>query len=168
MQQIRSAIEAAITYLREHPDEARSADVPATATVEGGLRIRAAGPDGRLLITDMPAVVGGGGSAPSPGWMLRAAHAACDATLVAMCAAQEGIHLTTLQVTVGSESDDRGLLGMDGSTPAGPLAISVHYRLAADGVPADRLRALIDRAEAHSPVGDAVRRAVPVTVDVEI
>jgi uncharacterized OsmC-like protein len=168
MEQVRSSIEAAIAYLRDHPDEARSTDIPATATVERGLRVRAEGPDGRLLVTDMTTGVGGEGSAPSPGWMLRAAHAACDATVVAMRAAQEGIHLTTLEVTVDSDSDDRGLLGVDESVPPAPLATRVRYRLSADGVPADRLKALVDWAEAHSPVADAVRRAVPVSVEIDV
>jgi uncharacterized OsmC-like protein len=100
--------------------------------------------------------------------MLRAAHAACDATVVAMRAAQEGIHLTTLEVTVDSDSDDRGLLGVDESVPPAPLATRVRYRLSADGVPADRLKALVDWAEAHSPVADAVRRAVPVSVEIDV
>jgi uncharacterized OsmC-like protein len=103
--------------------------------------------------------------------MLRAAHAACDATLVAMRAAQEGIDLTTLEVTVDSDSDDRGLLGVegsDGSVPAGPITTRVRYRLAADGVPAERLEALVEWAEAHSPVADALRREVPVAVEVEV
>lgn len=91
LERIRSSVEAAVAYLGGHPDEARYTDRPATARVEAGLRVTAEGPDGRLLVTDMPAAVGGEGSAPSPGWMLRAAHAACDATLVAMRAAQQGI-----------------------------------------------------------------------------
>jgi uncharacterized OsmC-like protein len=168
MDTIRESIEAAVAYLHRHPDEARAADTPATAREEDGLRVRVEGPEGRLLITDMPGSVGGKESAPSRGWMLRAAHAACDATLIAMRAAQEGIVLTTLEVTVNSESDDRGHLGMDDSVRAGPLSTHVGYRLGAEGTPADRLRGLVDWAEAPSPVGDAVRRSSSVTVYIEI
>jgi len=119
---IREAIAKAIAYLRGHPDEARYIDSPATAVIEEGLRCRVEGPKGRLAITDMPASIGGAGSAPSPGWLARAAQASCDATVIAMRAAQEGITLNVLEVTVDSESDDRGLLGMDDSIPAGPRA----------------------------------------------
>jgi hypothetical protein len=33
-------------------------------------------------------------------------------------------------------------------------------------VPSAKLRAIVDWAERHSPVGDALRRAVPVEVEV--
>jgi uncharacterized OsmC-like protein len=94
--------------------------------------------------------------------------AGCDATVIAMRAAQEGVQLTTLEVTVTSESDDRGFLGMDDSLPAGPLAAQIHIKIAADGVPAEKLRKIVDWAERHSPVSDAVKRAVPTTVVVDV
>lgn len=40
--------------------------------------------------------VGGGATAPTPGWLLRAARASCGATLVAMEAARDGVELTDL------------------------------------------------------------------------
>jgi uncharacterized OsmC-like protein len=98
---------------------------------------------------------------------MRAAIASCDATVIAMRAAQKGIELSNLEVTVDSESDDRGLLGMDDSVPAGPLGIRVRVKIAAKGVPPKRLREVVDWALEHSPVTDAVQRAVPATVEVE-
>src|SRR5712692_1894068 len=165
---IQQSIENVTTYLAEHPEECRSTDSAATAVVEDGLRCRAEGPHGALLVSDMPKALGGGGSAPSPGWLSRAALASCDATVIAMRAAQVGVTLTTLEVTVDSESDDRGLLGMDDSIPAGPLSVRVRVRIGADGVAPERLREIVEWAEAHSPVGDALRRAVPSKAEVEI
>lgn len=165
---IQQSIENVIQYLIEHPDECRYTDKAATTVVEEGLRCRAAGPDGATLISDMPKAIGGGGSAPSPGWLLRAALANCDATVMAMRAAQLGVTLTTLEVTVDSESDDRGLLGMDEAIPAGPLSVRTRIRIGADGVEAERLREIVQWAEAHSPVGDAINRAVPMQVEVEV
>jgi uncharacterized OsmC-like protein len=167
-EQIRDAIQGAVQYLSDHPDEARYTDSPATAVIEAGLRCRVEGKKGATVVTDMPAAVGGGGSAPSPGWLSRAAQASCDATVIAMRAAQEGITLKGLEVTVDSESDDRGLLGMNESTPAGPLSARVRVRIAAAGVPEERLRRLVEWADHHSPVTDCVRRAVPTTLEVEI
>ena len=116
----------------------------------------------------MPKAIGGGGSAPSPGWLLRAALANCDATVISMRAAQLGVALTTLEVTVDSESDDRGLLGMDDTIPAGALSMRTRVRIGATSVAPEHLREIVEGAEAHSPVGDAVRRAVPSKTEVEI
>lgn len=165
---IQHALEGVIKHLSEHPEECRSTDSAATAVVEEGLRCRAEGPNGRMLMSDMPTAIGGGGSAPSPGWLSRAALATCDATVIAMRAAQLGVTLTTLEVTVDSESDDRGLLGMDDAIFAGPLSVRVRVRIGADGVAPERLREIVEWAEAHSPVGDALRRAVPSKAEVEI
>jgi uncharacterized OsmC-like protein len=161
---IKEALERVRQFLSDHPEEARSADVPATARIDSGLRVSVEGPDERSATTDMPTVVGGGGTAGSPGWLLRAAHAACDATVIAMCAAEEGIELDQLEVTVDSDSDDRGLLGMDGA-PAGPLVTRVRITISAAGVDPERLRALVDRAELRSPVGQALRGAGTVEVE---
>jgi uncharacterized OsmC-like protein len=165
---IQHTMASLVTDLAEHPEKCLAADTPATATIEAGLRCHATGPRGAALTTDMPVGIGGGGSGPSPGWYLRAALATCDATVIAMRAAQLGVVLTTLEVTVESESDSRGLLGMDGGITPGPLSIRTRVHIAADGVPSEQLRALVTWAEERSPVADALRRAVPVTTSVEI
>ena len=121
MSEIGDALRGARAYLTEHPDEARYRDSAATARLDRGLAVTVDGPDGAVLRTDMPPSIGGGGAAPSPGWYLRAAHAACVATLVAMRAAEEGVALDRLEVVVDSESDDRGITGARDAVPAGPL-----------------------------------------------
>ena len=166
MESIRSAIEGASRELSEHPEAAVADDSAAVARRVDGLRFRVTGPNGDV-VTDMSAAVGGGETAPSPGWMLRAALAACDASVVAMQAAREGVALTELEVTVTSESDFRGVLGV-GDLPAGPLAVRTRIRLAASNAGEDELRAIAGLAESRSPVRDAVARAVPVTTAVEI
>lgn len=162
--QIRQSVEQLAAHFAAHPQSAVSQDKPAMATVLDGLRCQAVGPKGATLITDMPAPIGGGNSAPTPGWYLRAAFANCDATMIALRAAQLGITLSTLEVTVSGRSDNRGLLGIadaDG-VPAGPLELRLDVRIAADGVAAQTLREIVDWAQAHSPVGDALRRGLVV------
>ena len=88
---IRDAVAAATTYLSQHPAEARYTDSKAAAVLDSGLMVSVTGPDGAVVRTDMPTSVGGGGSGPSPGWLLRAAQASCLATLISMRAAQEGL-----------------------------------------------------------------------------
>src|SRR5438094_10572708 len=103
-EQIRSSIGAATRYLTEHPDEARYTDSPATATLVEGLVVRVDGPSGETLTTDMPSSVGGGGTGPSPGWLFRAALASCEATLISMHAADEGVGRALLEVTAARQS----------------------------------------------------------------
>jgi uncharacterized OsmC-like protein len=163
---IRTAIEGAGAYLTEHPEEARFTDSLATARVESGLRVRVEGPNGELLETDMPAAVGGGGSSASPGWYLRASVAACVASLATMRAAQLGLTGFACEVDVASESDDRGILGLDPSVPGGPLSMRIRLRLRADGLGLDRLEEIAVWAVEHCPASDAIRREVPVHIEV--
>ena len=163
---IRTALEGAGAYLAEHPEEARYTDSIARAEVASGLRVVVDGPAGERLETDMPAAVGGAGSAPSPGWFLRAAVAACVASLATMRAAELGWAAFGCRVEVDSESDDRGILGLDPSVPGGPLSMRIGFHLSADGIGLERLEELAVWAVEHCPVSDAVRRAVPVHIEV--
>jgi uncharacterized OsmC-like protein len=165
-EQIRQSIGQVAKHFADHPEDAVSQDRPAVATLEGGLRCRVVGPRGAVLVSDMPAALGGEGSEPTPGWFLRGALASCDATVIAMRAAQLGITLTKLEVTVGSQSDTRGLLGVADPVPAGPLDVQVSVRIASADASAAQLHELVRWAESHSPVGDAVRRAIPLGMQV--
>jgi uncharacterized OsmC-like protein len=163
---IRDAVEAATSHYAANPADARATDGAATATLVDGLVVEVEGPTGARLRTDMVAGVGGTETAPSPGWLLRAAEASCVATLIAMRAAVLGIALDTLEVSVDSESDDRGMLGMDDTIPAGPLTGRVAVRLAADGVDPATLDEMARWGVEHCPVCNALERPVPLTVEV--
>ena len=164
---IRESIQKAAGYLREHPGEARYTDSVATAMLDDGLRVKVEGANGEQIATDMPPSVGGNGSAPSPGWLFRAALASCDATLIAMRAAAQGIQLSRLEVAVDSESDDRGILGIDEAVPAGPLRIRVRVRLASPDASDAELRKIVDWGERHCPVSDAARRPTETLMEVQ-
>jgi uncharacterized OsmC-like protein len=165
---IRESIHGVIGHYTQNPDKAVGPDKEAIAVIEEGLRVRATGPDGQALVCDMPKGLGGGATAPSPGWTMRAALANCEAIMIALRAAQLGIELKTLEVRVDSVSDDRGMLGMDDSKPAGPLNIKVSIRVSADGVPEEKLHEIIEWAEKHSPVGEPLNRVMPVEFAVEV
>lgn len=164
---IGRSIEIARNYLAEHPEEARYTDSVASAVVENGLRCRVEGPGGAIIYTDMPAGVGGESTAPSPGWFTRAGQASCEATLISMRAAELGIPLQRVEVVVDSESDDRGILATDDEVPAGPLSSRTRVRIMADGVDPRVLHELVEWADRYSPISDAMRRAVPMSVEVE-
>jgi uncharacterized OsmC-like protein len=165
VESIHSAVEEASRYLTEHPEAAAATDAAATAVREEGLRFRVDGPQGNLS-SDMSKTVGGGATAPTPGWLLRAALASCDATLVAMEAARDGVELTGLEVTVDSDSDFRGILGVDDSVRPGPLAVRVRIQLASSNASQAQLREIVERAERRSPVRDALARVLPMTTEI--
>ena len=162
--EIRDALTGAIKYLSEHPAEAHYTDSSAIAVVSGGLAVSVTGPNGAQVTTDMPKSVGGGDAAPSPGWLLRAAQASCLAMMIAMRAAYQTLEIGRVEVIVDSESDDRGILGMDDSVPAGPLSSRARVRIESNGIARDELEQLVHWADSHCPVQDAVRRAVPCTL----
>ena len=166
---MRAKIEGAVEYLNANPVEARYTDSYAIARLDdpAGLRVEVEGPDSAAITTDMPASVGGTSSAASPGWYLRAAVASCVATLIAMRAASVSVHLQGIEVTVDSESDDRGILGADDGVPGGPLSTRVSARLRAVGADERSLREILDWAVEHCPVSDALRRAIPMTVELD-
>jgi uncharacterized OsmC-like protein len=162
---IAEAVDRANRYLTEHPEEARYRDSAARAHLERGLVVDVTGPAGEALRTDMPTGIGGTATAPSPGWFLRAAEASCLASLVAIRAASLGIELRSVDVEVDSESDDRGILGLDEETPAGALSVKAVVSIDAD---ANRgtVEALAAWALDHCPVTDTVRRAVAIELEV--
>ena len=167
--EIRDKLQGAIEYLNANPAEARYTDSAAVARVldMDGLKVAVAGPDGAEITTDMPTSVGGTNTSVSPGWYLRAAEASCVATLIAMRAAHQGIALEAIEVSVDSESDDRGITGADDSVPAGPLSTRVAVRLRSNSADSAVLEAIANWAVEHCPVTDAVRRAIPLTVEVD-
>jgi uncharacterized OsmC-like protein len=167
VESIRHAVEAVSERLARDPKAGVGPDPIAVAVLEDGLRFRITGPSGEVF-SDMAASVGGGATAPTPGWLMRAALAACDASTVVMEAARAGVDLTDLKVTVESRSDSRGALGLDASIPPGPLEVRVRIELAAANASAEELRELAQCAEARSVVGDALVRPVSVVTEVVI
>ena len=166
LERIRERLKSLRAYYQENPQKAVAADKPATVVIESGLKCRASGPNDAPVLTDMPKGVGGSAAAPTPGWYLRAAIASCNATMIQMRAAECGVELSHIEVQVESDSDNRGILGTEGS-PVGPLEMNTTVRVRGNAT-ADELREIVAWAEAHSPVADAVRRATPAKLKVEI
>ena len=162
--QIQQAVEQASAYLTEHPDEARYRDSSASARLVDGLVVDVEGPTGERLRTDMPRGIGGTASAPSPGWFFRAATASCVTSLIGIRAAALGISLASVAVVVDSESDDRGILGLDPAIDAGALSVKVAVTIKATAADRATLEALVGWAVDHCPVSDTIKRSVPVEV----
>jgi uncharacterized OsmC-like protein len=165
---VRDAVEKLARIFAQQPEKARTKNAPATAVLDGGLKFQVAGPNGERLSTDMPPALGGGGSAPNPAWFLRASLASCNATVIAMRAAQIGVTLTALEVSVTSESDTRGLLGSDESVSAGLFGFRTHVKIGASDATENQLKEIVQWADAHSPVGCTMRHSPTNPVDIEV
>ena len=85
-----------------------------------------------------------------------------------MNAARRGINLTTLEVTVEADGDNRGILGMDDAVSAGHAALRTNVKIAADNASPEQLQELVRYAEARSPVGCTVRDAPPNSLHVDL
>jgi uncharacterized OsmC-like protein len=164
---VREAIEQISADIAADLNKAKARNVPATARLIEGLRCEVSGPTGQRMVTDMARALGGDASAPNPGWVLRCAWASCTATVIAMRAARLGVALETLEVTVDSDSDLRGILGLDENVGAGQHAVrtTVRIRGSAD---AQTLREIASWGEAHSPVGCTVRNSPACSLDIEV
>ena len=148
------------------PGRGPVADIPATATIEKGLKCRIESPDGKSVYTDMPEAVGGSGSAGSPGWLLRAAVASCDATLLTMRAARLGLNLESVEVRVEAMSDGRGMFLDEGISP-GSSQMQICFNVKAPGVSEEEIRDLVKWVSDHAPVGADIAQAVNVEVIIE-
>jgi uncharacterized OsmC-like protein len=165
---IREALENLSKLISEQPEKARAKNVPATARLLEGLRCEVKGPNGEAVYADMPAAVGGASSAPAPGWLLRASLASCTAIAIAMRAAKLGVTLTTLEVTVESSSDNRGMLGLDDKISAGLSPITTRVKIGARDLTADKLRELAEWGDRHSPVACTARSSTSCSLEVEV
>jgi uncharacterized OsmC-like protein len=169
---LTGALRRAEAVLQRRPSAGLHDDAGAAVRWEGGTRMTACHGDGHVVVTDLPGELGGAGGAVSPGWMVRAGLAACTATAIVMTAALEGIELTALEVSAGSRSDLRGLLGVPdadgGLVPPGPQDLFMKVTLAAPGVSAERLRALVETSQRRAPMTDALEQPQAIALHIEI
>jgi uncharacterized OsmC-like protein len=127
--QVRAALERLSQTIADQPEKAKAKHASATAVLESGVRCRVTGSAGEQIATDMPPAMGGNASGPNPGWFFRASLASCCATVIAMRAARLGVNLTTLEVTVESDGDHRGILGLDERISAGMSSLRTTVRI---------------------------------------
>jgi uncharacterized OsmC-like protein len=164
---VRESLERLHRVFLERPAAAKKSNPPASATWQNGVRCEVTGPHGESVITDLPTAMGGDATGPNPGWLLRASMASCTATTIAMRAARLGIALRSLKVTVHSETDARGMVGIDGvSTALSGLRMSIE--IGAENVLDQQLRDLAEISEAQSAVNCTLRERPPLAIQVSV
>jgi uncharacterized OsmC-like protein len=165
---VREAIENLGAAISADPMKARPKNIPATARLTEGLRCELSGPYNERLVTDMAPAMGGTASGPNPGWLLRGAIASCTATVIAMRAAKLGVALSNLEVTVETDSDLRGILGLDENVSAGHGPVRMKVKIGAPTASPEVLREIVTWADRHSPVTCTVRQAPQCSLEIQV
>ena len=113
--------------------------------------------------------VGGVGDVPCSGDLLLAALAACQEITLRMVAANMGIELESLEVTVQGDWDPRGTLAMGREFPVGLTGIRCRTRVVVAGDErGERTERLLRSAERYCVVLDTLRGGVPVESEFEV
>ena len=113
--------------------------------------------------------VGGDDDAPCSADLLLASLAACQEITLRMVAANMGIALEEVEVTVEGDWDPRGTLAMGREFPVGLTAIRAHTRVVvAEDERGERAERLLRSAERYCVVLDTLRRGVPVEATLEL
>lgn len=172
LQHVADAMNRARSVFERRPQAAVSENSVATASWTTGLRTEVRDPYGRVFHTDLPEELGGTNEAPTPGWFFRAGLTSCAATSILMAAADAGVQLDQLVVTIHSVSDARGLLAMPGeqgeAITAAPLDMTLGVTISSPQADDARLRELVAQAMTQSPIPCVVQVATPLAFEVNV
>ncbi len=118
------------------------------------------------LHTDEPPILLGRDQNPNPGEFLLHALAACVTSSLIYHAAARGIVIEEVESNVEGDLDARGFLGIDESVRNGFRNIRLSFDICAD-LSDQELQEVAELGRAFSPVFDAVRNGVPITVQTQ-
>jgi len=125
MQRIAAALRRLNGTLDRRPDRGHYTLSTVTTLVQGLRCSTEAG--GWTIPTDLRPAIGGDGSAPTPTMLLSSALGACLAMGYQLRAAEYGVELTSVRVTVETGSDVRGMLQCDAAVTPG--FTEIRYRV---------------------------------------
>lgn len=95
------------------------------------------------------------------------ALAACDIEVIATHAALVGLEIRDLRVEARGDFNVASLLGVESPTDAAYKAITYKVVMDAPGASQEQIDRLRQACESSSPVGDSLRKAIPVTFEFE-
>ena len=139
---IKSALDRMVDLYRRKPGVAQSTS-RITARVEEGPACRIT--DGiHEVVADLPEVMGGNDSGPTPGYFARAGIAGYISSGIKMMAARAGHDFSSIEVHIENDFDDRATYGLCDGTAA-PIETRVTIKIDSD-LDQDSLRAFIEDA----------------------
>ena len=162
---ISAALHRLSGTLARRADFGRHTGSSVTTLVEG-LRCETEA-SGWTIASDLRPAMGGEGSAPTPTVLLSSALGACLAIGYQLRAAERGVDLSSVRVTVETDSELRGMMRCDPEVPPGFTEVRYHVELESRAPTSDVAR-IVDLADRLSPVLDALTRANRVRRTVSI
>ena len=161
---IKAAFERMTKAYTRRPTMAQSTSRSTTRIVDG-LTCEIQEGDWQTTV-DMPKEAGGKGGHPTPGVLGRAALGSCLAVGLKLWAAKLDVPISSLEVTIDADSDDRGLFGTADVLPG---YSQIRYTIQIESSARENdIMALIEQCEQHSPWLDNFKRPVNCIRDVEI
>lgn len=156
VRRVAAALGRLHSALAGRPGFGRSAST-SVSVLGAGLRCETAERSWRI-VSDLSAALGGEGAAPSPATLVRAALGACLAMSYRLQAAERGIELTSVRVTVETESELCGMLVGGADAPPGFTAVRYHVDIETPA-PRSEIEHLLEVGDQLSPVLDMLTRA---------
>ena len=157
-EKIRSAVERVADVFRRKPSAALSS-IRATGRIDEGLICNVRQGNYQAAM-DMPEPIGGDGSAPTPGFFIRAGLVGCIAIGIKLTAAREGMDIGAIDVDVEMDFDDGAMIGV-GDSSAAPLETRVTVAIESTA-PWEEVTAMVGRALDRDPYFLALRDAQSV------
>ena len=144
---IKVALDRLVDVYKQRPSFAEST-LSVTGTVEDGLTCKIS--DGHhSVFSDMPEVMGGGDTGPTPGFYARAGIAGCISIGIKMLAARAGHDFRRVTVNVETDFDDRPVYGLCAGSAA-PLETRVTIDVECDLLENDASAFILDVLEHDS------------------
>lgn len=110
---------------------------------------------GCKFMADAGRGLGGGDEAPTPSALLRSALSSCIAIGVKMWAARRDVPVDCVEVTLETDSDARGVLGLCAATPPGFTGLRVRIDVQSPAA-AERVHEIVALSQRYSPLLDVI------------
>jgi len=156
---IKQALERAVKTVALRPERGQRA-YSNTATIDSGLLCHVEEAD-RSLTLDMPKALGGADAGPNPSMILRSAMSGCVAIGVKQFAARRDVPVDRIEVTVETDLDARGQLGVSEDITPGFGRTRLHIVVTSSS-PAQVIQDIVEEAVKYSPLVDVFGRPQPL------
>ena len=161
----RQALERADRLVTLAPERGRRTYAN-TARVDGGTVCQVV-EKGHRFVVDAGRGLGGGDEAPTPSALLRSALSSCIAIGVKLWAARREVPIDRVEVTLETDTDARGLLGLCDLTPPGFTALRVSIEVDSPA-PSEEVEDVVATSLRLSPLVDAIANAQPLVTRTRI